>query len=340
MNSIREIQRLNKLELEQGIPPSASWHVDYRDTAYVHVGGLPFDLTEGDILTIFSQFGEPTFVKLQRDKTTGKSRGFGWVKYEDQRSCDLAVDNLGGATVLGRVLKVDHTRYQKRDDESEGEGAGSLKAAGGKGARAPSVESEEAKPRRPLLKEEIELQKLLVEHDAEDPMKQYLIDEKKVEVEQALERQRQGTIRNGKSEKREKGARRHRDRSAERTRDRRHRSDSEDSHDRERRARHRERRSDDDPREGRREGRGSDRPYRARDVEIKGKHEDDYRQRRHARDADRDRTPVSSRRRKDFSPDEQARDRTPVTKHRRGNRNPAGDDTRRTQRRRTRSRSP
>ena len=110
MNSIREIQRLNKLELEQNVSPNASWHVDYRDTAYVHIGGLSYDLTEGDLITIFSQFGEPTFVKLARDKTTGKSRGFGWLKYEDQRSCDLAVDNLGGSKVLGRIIKVDHTR--------------------------------------------------------------------------------------------------------------------------------------------------------------------------------------------------------------------------------------
>lgn len=53
-----------------------------------------------------------------RDKETGKSRGFGYLKYEDQRSTILAVDNLNGATVLGRTLRVDHTFYKNRDDES------------------------------------------------------------------------------------------------------------------------------------------------------------------------------------------------------------------------------
>ena len=63
-------------------------------------------MTEGDIIAIFSQFGEPVYVNLMRDKETGKSKGFAFLKYEDQRSTDLAVDNLGGATVLGRILKV------------------------------------------------------------------------------------------------------------------------------------------------------------------------------------------------------------------------------------------
>ena len=102
-------------------PPSASWHTDYRDTAYIYIGGLSFDFTEGDIITIFSQFGEPVWLKLVRDKGTGKSKGFAFLKYEDQRSTDLAVDNLGGATVLDRILRVDHTRYKKRDDENDEE---------------------------------------------------------------------------------------------------------------------------------------------------------------------------------------------------------------------------
>ena len=119
MNSIRKIRELNERELANGISPEASWHADYRDTAYVYIGGLPFDLSEGDIIAIFSQYGEPVHVHLIRDKDTGKSKGFAFLKYEDQRSTDLAVDNLGGATVMGRLLRVDHTRYKKKDDPDE-----------------------------------------------------------------------------------------------------------------------------------------------------------------------------------------------------------------------------
>lgn len=80
-------------------------------------GNFHLGLTEGDILTIFSQYGTPIFIKLIRDKETGKSKGFGFLKYADQRSTVLAVDNLNGTTILGRTIRVDHTRYTLKEDE-------------------------------------------------------------------------------------------------------------------------------------------------------------------------------------------------------------------------------
>ena len=183
MNSIRAIQELNKRELENNVSTSASWHTDYRDTAYIYIGGLPLALSEGDILTIFSQYGEPTYINLVRDKETGKSKGFAFLKYEDQRSCDLAVDNLGGATIMGRVLKVDHTRYKRKDEEEEEEREQMLRQA--EHGKADMSEDEEVE-RRPLLKEEVELQKLLRDHDDDDPMKEYMVNEKQEEVTRAV----------------------------------------------------------------------------------------------------------------------------------------------------------
>ncbi len=166
--------------------PEASWHADYRDTAYIFIGGLPFDLTEGDIVTIFSQFGEPVYVNLIRDKESGKSKGFAFLKYEDQRSTDLAVDNLGGANVLGRTLKVDHTRYKRKDAEDELEREQALndeKAVDGNGHESDKGSEEE---NRPLLKEEEELATLIRNHDEDDPMKAFIVQEKREEVITAL----------------------------------------------------------------------------------------------------------------------------------------------------------
>jgi RNA-binding motif X-linked protein 2 len=53
-------------------------------------------------------------VNMPRDKNTSKPRGFAFVMYEDQRSTVLAVDNLNGAKVRGRTLKVDHVRDYKQ----------------------------------------------------------------------------------------------------------------------------------------------------------------------------------------------------------------------------------
>jgi hypothetical protein len=43
-------------------------------------------MTEGDVLTVFSQWGEIADVSLPRDKETGKTRGFGGMRMETMRS--------------------------------------------------------------------------------------------------------------------------------------------------------------------------------------------------------------------------------------------------------------
>jgi RNA-binding motif X-linked protein 2 len=53
-------------------------------------------------------------LNMPRDKETGKSRGFGFLMYEDQRSTVLAVDNLNGAKVLDKTLRVDHVKSYKQ----------------------------------------------------------------------------------------------------------------------------------------------------------------------------------------------------------------------------------
>lgn len=117
---VKRIQKINSKEAALGIGEQASWHTKYKDSAYVFVGGIPFDLTEGDLLAVFAQYGEVVDVNLVRDKGTGKSKGFAFLAYEDQRSTNLAVDNLNGAQILGRIIRVDHVdKYKKKEEEDE-----------------------------------------------------------------------------------------------------------------------------------------------------------------------------------------------------------------------------
>ncbi|CAM9138578.1 unnamed protein product [Hapterophycus canaliculatus] len=128
MNVIQEIKRINERELEQGVSGKASWHYEYKDSAWVFAGGFSYDLTEGDILCVMSQWGEIEDINLCREKDTGKSKGFCFIKYEDQRSTILAVDNFNGIELLGRTIRVDHKhkyslpaevreRAEKQDEE-------------------------------------------------------------------------------------------------------------------------------------------------------------------------------------------------------------------------------
>lgn len=117
---VKRIQKINSTEASLGISEDASWHAKYKDSAYIFVGGVPFDLTEGDLLAVFAQYGEVVDVNLVREKATGKSKGFAFLAYEDQRSTILAVDNLNSAKILGRIIRVDHvSSYKKKEEEDE-----------------------------------------------------------------------------------------------------------------------------------------------------------------------------------------------------------------------------
>jgi RNA-binding motif X-linked protein 2 len=130
MNVIQEIKRINKRELELGLVNTpASWHTKYQNAAWVYIGNVPHELTEGDVICVFSQWGEVDDIHLVRDSDTGKSKGFCFLKYYDSRSCILAVDNFCGITVLGRSIRVDHVEQYRlpkhlQDKEEKGGGEG------------------------------------------------------------------------------------------------------------------------------------------------------------------------------------------------------------------------
>ncbi|XP_049804023.1 RNA-binding motif protein, X-linked 2-like isoform X1 [Schistocerca nitens] len=118
LTNVKNIKKLSELELKRGNLKS-SWHDQYKDSAWIFVGGLPYDLTEGDVICVFSQYGEVVNINLVRDKASGKSKGFCFLCYEDQRSTILAVDNLNGIKILGRTIRVDHVADYKPPKDSE-----------------------------------------------------------------------------------------------------------------------------------------------------------------------------------------------------------------------------
>jgi len=118
MNPITNIKNQNKLnerELASGTAGhlNKSWHSKYIKSAWIFAGGLPFDVNEGDVIAIFSQYGEIVNVNLVRDRKTGKSKGFAFICYQDQRSTILAVDNFNGTKICGRMIRVDHVEEYK-----------------------------------------------------------------------------------------------------------------------------------------------------------------------------------------------------------------------------------
>lgn len=117
LTNIKNVKKLSEQDLKLGA--KSSWHNQYKDSAWIFIGGLPFGLTEGDVICVFSQYGEVVNINMVRDKDTGKIKGYCFLCYEDQRSTILAVDNLNGIKILGRTIRVDHVQDYKAPKDSK-----------------------------------------------------------------------------------------------------------------------------------------------------------------------------------------------------------------------------
>jgi RNA-binding motif protein, X-linked 2 len=66
LTNIKSRQRQREQEVLQGLSDKASYHNDFSSSAYIYAGQISFKLTEGDLLAIFSEYGEVVDVNLVR----------------------------------------------------------------------------------------------------------------------------------------------------------------------------------------------------------------------------------------------------------------------------------
>jgi len=84
----------------------------------IYVGNLPYAVSEGDLRSLFEQFGAVTSATIIKDKFTGDSKGFGFVEMGDAEA-QAAIDGLNGTEFKGRSLTVNQAR-----PKGEGSGGG------------------------------------------------------------------------------------------------------------------------------------------------------------------------------------------------------------------------
>eukprot|EP00755_Sulcionema_specki_P022401 Sspe_Gene.76424::Locus_47744_Transcript_1_1_Confidence_1.000_Length_386::g.76424::m.76424/K09564/PPIE; peptidyl-prolyl isomerase E (cyclophilin E) len=77
----------------------------------LYVGGLADEVDETILENAFRPFGEVLgHATMPKDHITGKSRGFGFVEMEEGEDALAAIENMNGAELFGRVLKVNIAR--------------------------------------------------------------------------------------------------------------------------------------------------------------------------------------------------------------------------------------
>ncbi len=88
----------------------------------IYVGNLPFNTTEEELESLFSQFGSVSRAAIIMDRDTGRSRGFGFVEMDNEDEGRKAIEELNGTAFNGRTLTVNEAR--PRQQRSGGGGGG------------------------------------------------------------------------------------------------------------------------------------------------------------------------------------------------------------------------
>jgi RNA recognition motif-containing protein len=87
-----------------------SEEVRRKEMKSLFVGNLSFQATEGELMTLFNQFGQVTRVNIVMDRETGRARGFAFVEMPNEEEARKAVAGLDGKQIGGRNLKVNEAR--------------------------------------------------------------------------------------------------------------------------------------------------------------------------------------------------------------------------------------
>jgi len=85
------------------------------------VGSLSFSTTDKELENAFSRFGTVTEAKVINDRDTGRSRGFGFVTFEEDTAAQAAIDEMNGKMLDGRTITVNEAQEKKRDDRRGGD---------------------------------------------------------------------------------------------------------------------------------------------------------------------------------------------------------------------------
>ena len=89
----------------------------------IYVGNMPFSMDEGQLRSLFEEFGEVDSVNVITDRQTGRPRGFGFVEMPDE-GAQKAISELHEREVEGRRLNVNEARPRQERGGGGGGGRG------------------------------------------------------------------------------------------------------------------------------------------------------------------------------------------------------------------------
>ena len=76
----------------------------------IYVGNLAYNATDDDLRSLFSEFGEVSTVNIIKEKTSGQSKGFGFVEMLNNSDADKAIKALNGSKLKDQNIKISQAK--------------------------------------------------------------------------------------------------------------------------------------------------------------------------------------------------------------------------------------
>ena len=90
--------------------------------ANLFIGSLAYATTDESLEAFFATIGPVKSARVITDRDTNRSKGFGFVEFEDEANNQKAIDELNGKELDGRAINV--TVARPREDKPRDGGRG------------------------------------------------------------------------------------------------------------------------------------------------------------------------------------------------------------------------
>ena len=98
----------------------------------LYVGNMGYDVSSSDLEHLFTPHGAVQSAEVINDRSTGQSKGFGFVEMGSDQEAQAAIAALDGQEHSGRALKVNEAKPRENRGGGRGGGGGGYGGGGGR----------------------------------------------------------------------------------------------------------------------------------------------------------------------------------------------------------------
>ena len=79
----------------------------------LYVGNLSKKINDAELTALATPFGTPLSVNVATERSSGESKGFGFIEFSSADEANAAITGLDGREVNGQNLKVNEAKPRK-----------------------------------------------------------------------------------------------------------------------------------------------------------------------------------------------------------------------------------